>query len=954
MFKNFVKQGEKIPKCWLEFETNLHELKKEKYLLEYSEAEKIADSHGIFDKNELTQALIFLHDLGSIMYFNNQFLRDKVVINPQFMVDLLACLVSVNNNYIVDGHLHKEDVENIWKKYSSSLHNWILKITEKFDLTFEIADKNLHLVPCLLPEMPPKDINWSEFQINKEHDQQSKTNQKETKIIYNFEYLPIGLFNRAQVRLYLMTDTRAIWKTGSIIYKNKHKALITKRDNIIKVKCIGIQPENLVFLIHEVLESLIAESFNGVTFDFSFPCPDCYDNICINTHTSMFSASLVRQAMRAKAVFIQCRNMFHVIPIADLPTKMPPDSIDSYDVQLKNSVRDLKHLKQKLSNDIAILYSTKDILNEKIIQPRQIKIDLEKNNYTCWFSEAPDQISLDSMSILLKNSSLILFCITDNFCSDQRCVQMFNYVKLNIIKPYVLVVLGESFEWQKTQVGALVTNEFFIKINTISRYQTSLPDLIDYTKRKLELIKNKSAKKNEFYQCFISYCRVNSQDAINKGTPQRDKLSVGWGDPRELKKQLEKAGYSVWIDYEQVGSRRNLFEDIVEGIRNCQLFIACISNEYAQSENCMKEFRFASNLKKPTLLCIYGSAQRNSEWKSTELGIISLNNKEINFQLENKTAIVDVLEEIKKNDIKPVLKETEQKNDILKVESDEFSNQAYKELIELTQRKFLRQVVNFLEDGTSKPFPRLIIIDMPEETFMDYSNPSHDIALQQTSGKKLNLLKSLSSSKRRSDKVHRSPMLERFYLRAACEHESGWHPSGRAIIYENIINIPLSHISYLYRIMSIIKHSDLNLEILKNHEKFQELMVYFDESLTYEQTSAYQSPSVRFSSSTKADNYGPAGFKESYLALKKFILQKFDNLLWESPKQMDTNSNRVNHFELNRCLLPSGKIVWLCDHHSKDEHVHILTSLESENFNKFQNDEFNSILFEQLKTYNQE
>ncbi|RNA35085.1 putative serine threonine- kinase pats1, partial [Brachionus plicatilis] len=453
--------GEKIPKCWLEFESELHKLKREKYFLDYSEAEKIADNHGIFEQTELAQALGFLHDLGSIMYFNNQFLRDKVVINPQFMVDLLACLVSVNNNHIVDGHLWKNDVEKIWKKYNPSLHKWILKITEKFDLTFEIGDQGLHLVPCLLSEAPPDDTDWSQFEIKKVHDRQIsilKPNKKESKIIYNFEYLPVGLFNRAQVRLYLMTDTRAIWKNGSILHKNNHTALITRLDNTIKVKCVGIQPENLVFLIHEVLETLIAESFSGVTFDFSFPCPDCYDNICINSGTSMFSASLVRQAMRLKAFFLQCRNMFHVVPIADLHAKMPPDSTDSYDIQLKHSVRDLKHLKQKLNTDMVILYSTKDTHNDNIIQPRQIKTDLEKNGITCWFSEAPDQVSIDSISVLLRNCSLVLFCITDNFCSDQQCVNMFNFVKLNIMKPYVLVVLGDSFEWQKSQVGALVTN----------------------------------------------------------------------------------------------------------------------------------------------------------------------------------------------------------------------------------------------------------------------------------------------------------------------------------------------------------------------------------------------------------------------------------------------------------------------------------------------------------------
>jgi hypothetical protein len=37
----------------------------------------------------------------------------------------------------------------------------------------------------------------------------------------------------------------------------------------------GPRPENVLFLIHEVLESLITESYHGVTYDYYLPCPDC-------------------------------------------------------------------------------------------------------------------------------------------------------------------------------------------------------------------------------------------------------------------------------------------------------------------------------------------------------------------------------------------------------------------------------------------------------------------------------------------------------------------------------------------------------------------------------------------------------------------------------------------------------------------------------------------------------
>ena len=37
----------------------------------------------------------------------------------------------------------------------------------------------------------------------------------------------------------------------------------------------GPRPENILFLIHEVFESIIEESFNGVSYELFVPCPDC-------------------------------------------------------------------------------------------------------------------------------------------------------------------------------------------------------------------------------------------------------------------------------------------------------------------------------------------------------------------------------------------------------------------------------------------------------------------------------------------------------------------------------------------------------------------------------------------------------------------------------------------------------------------------------------------------------
>ena len=47
------------------------------------------------------------------------------------------------------------------------------------------------------------------------------------------------------------------------------------RDSELLVRAQGPRPDNILFLVHEVFEGLILESFHGVTYDYFIPCPEC-------------------------------------------------------------------------------------------------------------------------------------------------------------------------------------------------------------------------------------------------------------------------------------------------------------------------------------------------------------------------------------------------------------------------------------------------------------------------------------------------------------------------------------------------------------------------------------------------------------------------------------------------------------------------------------------------------
>ena len=51
------------------------------------------------------------------------------------------------------------------------------------------------------------------------------------------------------------------------------------RDSELIITVQGPRPENVIFLVHEVFEGLISESFRGVTYDYLTPCPDCLKQV---------------------------------------------------------------------------------------------------------------------------------------------------------------------------------------------------------------------------------------------------------------------------------------------------------------------------------------------------------------------------------------------------------------------------------------------------------------------------------------------------------------------------------------------------------------------------------------------------------------------------------------------------------------------------------------------------
>lgn len=333
---------------------------------------------------------------------------------------------------IEDGRLYHAKIPEIWEAYDLSLHKWMLKLTEEFDLTFPVPEKKMNIVPCLLPEKEPK-YDWPEMNEN------NPLKIREFKVSYSFDYLPTGLFNRIQVRLFQYGDSSIIWKKGSLLRKNNHIALIQIKNALsIQIKVQGVRPENIIFVIHEVIETLVNESFNGLKYDFSFPCPECVD--ALSAEPCLFSSSLLRRASELKAPFLQCNKYFHAISIQEMLAIMPmDDNISNLDLNLQNSIRDLKQIKLNLKYDIMFWYCDKDVPSEgqkNSCNPLDVVEAIKKCNFKFWYSQNPATEKLDQITYAIKESKILILGLSDNFSNDEKCVQIFQLVK-NIIKKII-------------------------------------------------------------------------------------------------------------------------------------------------------------------------------------------------------------------------------------------------------------------------------------------------------------------------------------------------------------------------------------------------------------------------------------------------------------------------------------------------------------------------------------
>jgi len=279
--------------------------------------------------------------------------------------------------------------------------------------------------------------------------------------------------------------------------------------------------------------------------------------------------------------------------------------------------------------------SYEQVMLDTMCDPRDIIASLKsKGVKICEIDrEAEGDAAFMKIATTLKRTKVFIACVSDEYANDETCRMEFQYAKKTLGLPVIPIVVGSgSFEWQLTVVGLLVAGDLYIhfknkeveesKMTELTvAIQAKIPDIVItgvehkavqgvvdlHTAPGVNISGGRQVK--EEAKIFFSYCWTNSKDAIER---KQIPFCVGneWNDPRRIVKKIaESTGMATWLDIERLGGAASLqmFDQIATAIKHAKVIVACVSEQYAVSENCKMEFQFAAtSLKKTSHHCHCG------------------------------------------------------------------------------------------------------------------------------------------------------------------------------------------------------------------------------------------------------------------------------------------------------------------------------------------------------------
>ncbi|KAI8513368.1 hypothetical protein Bbelb_100070 [Branchiostoma belcheri] len=311
--------GKSIPISWLELKSKL--MKMEKHGKKYCSLQDVIAATRVPEENVVI-ILSFFHLCGDILFFNNPELRNFVVLDPQWFVDVQKTIITIPkfrdlevkdkwDHLETTGELEDSLITHVWRKRQKKLNcdlighkDKLLKMMEQFDVVLPCSTESeeavgatskskptTYFVPSLLTTVKERAILYP-----------SGTGcSKPIFVVFNDKFFPVGVYHRlviASMRRYNKRKPQNAYAScAKFVTSNPRQTfVITKEFYYMKVELLSsIRRESDCFShgpavrqgLDEDLREIINKWIPGIRYNWCFQC-------CCNDHKKKYTKTLKR------------------------------------------------------------------------------------------------------------------------------------------------------------------------------------------------------------------------------------------------------------------------------------------------------------------------------------------------------------------------------------------------------------------------------------------------------------------------------------------------------------------------------------------------------------------------------------------------------------------------------------------------------------------------------------
>jgi internalin A len=411
--------GQPWPTNWIEVEKTL--MAREEHHISANEYKSICATKGVEVKIAQGTLGSYLHDLGKILYFRDDYeLMNLVVLKPSWVTRAIISVLENEGVREAHGILAHSYLPRIWawdeqgKPYDEHLYPVFLRLMERFDLSYQIepdvpgTPRSHSLVPQLLPYQPPPDLPaWPK---------QPEEGQTQLQMIYRFDFIPSGIMSWFIVRTHRYTIDKH-WREGVLLAYEQQDARVElnpiRQELYLLVR--GPQPHNFFTILKETLESIL-KRFVGLSITRMVPCI-CHwqthaHEACRRTY---LYEDLVRR-MEAGKQTVECPDSFEEVPIAKMLYGIHTITAPQVYADIESSKQEILQSLQSLHSTQTASLSTDELILGQVQKTNQLT-EWNLRNFTRswniqrrWLeAECPNTfiLTLDSKTPFHPNKNLI-------------------------------------------------------------------------------------------------------------------------------------------------------------------------------------------------------------------------------------------------------------------------------------------------------------------------------------------------------------------------------------------------------------------------------------------------------------------------------------------------------------------------------------------------------------------